>query len=345
MGILFVIIFWVGIGLLYRLSRDYLEPHIKFSRLSDLKRKGSPALLDLPNGLFLGSLILFSIAMTDPYIWQEKEGSRHLSQVEGVAIYLVLDRSGSMQEELIVWREDGRSQKSKMEILKEVTGRFVEGRENDLIGLIAFARAANVISPLTLDHNLILKELDGLDWVKDEQQDGTALGYAVYKTAGIIGATKQFAKQRDPGGREGYQIKNAVMVVVTDGIQNPSGLDAPDSLRHLELIEGARLAKEVGARLYLVSVDPRITTREFQAHRTLMQQAVEETGGRLFLLQSPEELDAVYEEIDQLEKSALPEKEPDRYQKHSFSPYLIMVGICFIGLSQLLQLTWFRRVP
>ena len=76
----------------------------------------------------------------------------------------------------------------------------LKGRPNDLIGLVTFARGAQVLSPLTLDDEAVIDQLKKLQVVTDEKQDATAIGYAVYKTVDLIAAAKHYAQELSEWG-------------------------------------------------------------------------------------------------------------------------------------------------
>jgi hypothetical protein len=66
-----------------------------------------------------------------------------------------------------------------------VAGRFVlggeglNGRPGDLVGLISFARFADSVCPLTLDHDYLVQVLDDVTVAGNRSEDGTAIGEAV----------------------------------------------------------------------------------------------------------------------------------------------------------------------
>jgi Ca-activated chloride channel family protein len=278
---------------------------------------------------------------------------RKVLPTEGIAIYLVLDRSGSMGELISV----GRERRSKLDLLKQVTAQFIQGnpelgltgRHTDMIGLVAFARVPNVLSPLTLDHKAILKLLSQLDVVKDKNLDGTAIGYAIYKTANLIAATRLFAKDLQGQGKPAYEIKNSVILLVTDGFQDPSLLDKGNRVRTIELQEAAQYALEQGVRLYIINVEPKIASEQFAPQRHLMQSIAEMTGGKFYLATSVQGLAEIYSEIDNIEKSLLPEEaitapiQPKR--RVSFFPYLIALGMLCLLLAVLLKTTILKTFP
>ncbi len=81
---------------------------------------------------------------------------------EGIAIELVVDRSGSMQA--MDFQIQGEPV-DRLTAIKDVAGKFVHGGEQlsgrfaDLVGLITFAGHADGVSPLTLDHTYLTSRL------------------------------------------------------------------------------------------------------------------------------------------------------------------------------------------
>ena len=78
---------------------------------------------------------------------------------QGVAIMAVLDHSASMTIEDA--DKDG-TPVSRLEAAKKTFARFVEGRPDDLIGLVVFANYPDRVSPLTLGHSFLLDMSRGL---------------------------------------------------------------------------------------------------------------------------------------------------------------------------------------
>jgi len=331
------------------------------------KKNGKQSTLNLPKKIIGLAFLFFALAFIDLHYYEkkspEKEKDAPIQQVnipsEGIAIYLVLDHSGSMAGEV-----RARFQTvTKMDLLKQVTKDFVtgnpklnlKGRPSDLLGLVTFSRGAQVLSPLTLDHQAIVDQLDQLTYTTDLSQDGTAIGYAIYKTANLIAATRHYAQELEGEGKPAYEIKSSVMILVTDGLQAPSPLDKGKKLRNIELLDAALYAKEQDVRLYVINVEPRIASKEFSAHRSLMKKAAQLTGGQFYLVDSSVSLDRIYSEIDRLEKSLLPVEttyitppkslQPHLYRRVSFYPYLTGLGMFALLVAILLETTVMRRVP
>lgn len=304
-----------------------------FPSLFDLipeKKSVRARLAFLPKTLNMIALALLLLSFTDPYI-PLKGVVKEQIFTEGIAIYLVLDHSGSMMERI----ETGIT---KFDLLKQTTRQFIEARPSDLIGVNAFARTTQVLAPLTLDHAEVLEKLDSLTKVPNIDQEGTAIGYAIYKTANLISATRHFAEEKG-----GYAIKDAIMILITDGFQDPNPLDIGNKQRTMGLEDAARFAKEQNVKLYIINVEPKITAERFTAQRNVLEKAAKLTGGKLFLASNPKTLGEVYEEINRLQKSQLPGLV--QVEKFYLYPYLIALGMGLLLLALLLDTTYLRRAP
>jgi Ca-activated chloride channel family protein len=346
--------------LFWQRARRYPQPALRYSILRTLKplnRSLKARLAILPDFLAYGALLLFLLAFIDPHLYRPRsEASRSLAEKgEGIAIYLVLDQSESMEIPVTVTHPDGTKEEvSKIDLLKRVSKDFVRGRPQDLIGLVAFARGAQVLSPLTLDHRAILNLLDRLDIMRLKDQSGTAIGYATFKTANLIAATRQYAQEGVDQSKPPYEIKSAVMILVTDGFQAASPLDTGKRLRTLTIPEAADYANSQGIKLYIINLEPKFAEEEFVPQRNQMQRAAERTGGRFYLVNRSNSLADIYAQIDQLEKGHIeppeglqppPDQLPHLYQRVSLFPYLIGVGMLLLLSAVVLESTVLRRVP
>src|SRR5262245_45360596 len=220
----FVALFFLARGW----SQRYPHPLWRFSHFPLLKRipaGWSTKFHRLPDIFLYASLASFLLAFIDPHFVIPKRESIHLPKpppLEGIGIYLVLDQSLSMEEQVRVRQADGSTKTmSRIDLLKAVTTDFVNARPQDLIGMITFARGAYIESPLTLDHQAILDKLKKLDIMRNKDQDGTSIGYAIYKAATIIAATRHYAETLQGEEKPAYEIKSNIIILVTDGIQEP----------------------------------------------------------------------------------------------------------------------------
>jgi Ca-activated chloride channel homolog len=359
----------------YRWTKQQPSPHIFFSEVKSLRMHGlqlKEQISKVPMWLLTLATISFLIAFIDPHYFAEKKnppsgGGSHTNKTpsEGIAIYLVLDQSGSMQEKVTTVSADGsRLTISKVELLKEVTKKFVQGdlrsnlkgHEDDLIGIVEFARTPQVVAPLTLDHKFILDKLSKFSVVPNEEDDGTGIGYAIFKTANLIAATRHYAQDLQGAGKPAYDIKTNVIIIVTDGFQDPNALDEGNRLRTMGLPEAAAYAKSQNVGVYIVDVDPAMGSDEYAAQRRQMQQITELTGGKYYLMNPTTSLNKIYGEIESLEKSRLPiealassnfskDQQPELYRRISLYPYFIAFGMFLLIISVILKTTWLRKIP
>lgn len=338
--------------LFFRWTRKQQDPFWHFSSIASFPQAGTRTshLIWIPR-LFWVAWFLFLLAFLDvrvlvplPPNSENKPFDR--GATEGIAIYLLIDQSGSMAE--------SRGAQTKIAITKKVTKQFIEKRPTDLLGLVAFARAAHVLSPLTLDHQMILNELAKIEVVPSQDQDGTALGYAIFKTASLIAATKKFAADLSGKGKPAYEIQNAIMVLLTDGVQDPNPLDKGKQWRNIEILDAAKYAKEQGVRLYVINIDPALASEEFAPHRRIMQKAAETTGGHFFMADTAQGLTTVLQEIDTIEKKPLPalglegeskEQRPDLFHRYSLYPWLIAAGLISLFMALCLDTSFLKRAP
>ena len=135
---------------------------IRFSstaRLAELPLTWKQRLRWVPNAMLLGAIALMIIGLARP-----QEGRKQtVSESEGIAIEMVVDRSGSMQA--MDFQIDGQHV-DRLTAIKKVAGEFVmggdglEGRFSDLVGLITFAGYAEGVTPSTLDHAFLVGQLN-----------------------------------------------------------------------------------------------------------------------------------------------------------------------------------------
>jgi len=205
---------------------------------------------------------------------------------EGYDLMLAVDTSHSM--EALDFTVSGE-QVSRMQVVKGVMGRFIEGRQNDRVGLIIFGSRAFVLSPLTLDRAAVRHLLD--DLVARIAGDGTAMGDA-------IGLGVKKLRERPPGSR--------VLVLIADG-ENTAGTIPPPV--------AAQLAASEGVRIYTIGVgsdrkevpiveNGRLITRDdLGFDEAVMRQIAETTDGAYFRATDTSALESIYRRIDELEKS------------------------------------------
>jgi Ca-activated chloride channel homolog len=335
-------------------------PSLAYSRVADLEHPSWKSRLSpLTNKLHIATLAFLMIAFIDPHLLfpkspiSSKQTPLQELPTEGIAIYLVLDRSGSMAESVQAINEQGKRESiPKIDLLKRVTRQFILNHPSDLIGLVSFARVPQVLVPLTLDQETLLKQLDQIQVVKHSDEDGTAMGYAIYKTANLLTATRHFANDLQQGGKPPFTIKSAVIIVVTDGFQDPSRLDLGNRLRTMELDDAAAYAKSQNIRLYVVNIDPALSTAQYAPQRRQLQKITADTGGQFFLVSDAQDLHDIYLAIDHLEKGSIAQEARTQALDHkfaftrfSFYPFFLLLGLLTFALAFILDSIILRTVP
>ncbi|TMQ61060.1 MAG: VWA domain-containing protein [Candidatus Eisenbacteria bacterium] len=299
------------------------DPELSFSSLHAL-----PPTLGLrarASGL-LPALRLLAIALV-LLAAARPQGGREVREVvsEGINIMLAIDLSGSMRS------EDFRP-RNRLYVAKEVAKEFVRGRQQDRIGLVAFAGESELISPLTLDYEGLASLIDGLDF--GQLPDGTAVGAAIAQAAERL--------SKAPG-------KSRVLILLTDGINNAGAIDP---------ITAAKLAKAVGVRIYAIGagtqgaapfpVDDPILGRHYvwvasEVDEATLQAVARETGGRYFRATSAELLSQVYREIGALEPSRVETRSYTKWAE--MGPLAMSAGLALLGIELLMGFTVWRRYP
>ncbi len=303
----------------------------------------------VPGFLRLVALGLLVVALARP---QESSGWTTTS-TEGVAIQLVVDRSGSMAEPMGGDEAGAGAQETKEETAIDAITRFIEGdgkelkgRMGDMIGLIAFARYADTLSPMARAHEPLVDAAKRLKPVEVQAEDGTAIGDALALAAARLKrAEEEIQRQsaaassdtKSANARPEFTIKSKVIILMTDG-QNNAGQSSP--------YEAAELAKQWGIRLYTIGVGagervvtlntpfgPQRMNAGSSVDERMLTDIAESTGGEYFSVSSAGSLANAYAAIDKLEKSKIDSTEHTK-KTELFAP--IAMGAMGAALCELL---------
>jgi Ca-activated chloride channel family protein len=256
----------------------------------------------LPPVLRMMAAALMIVACARP----QHELESKVQKTYGVAMEIVFDISSSMS---FTMQYDDEAVE-RIEVAKQVLEGFVagdgdtlQGRPDDLIGLITFARYADTLSPLTYSHDALVEIIRDVEVNERPNEDGTAYGDAVTLAAARLRHLEEEGEDR------GAAVESKVILLLTDG-ENNCGPHQP--------LEAAALAKKWGFRIYTISItDPPATFKEVINGQTfdrtealseaqlILERMAEETGGIYRMASDYDTLRSVYEEIDQLEKSEI----------------------------------------
>ncbi|MEZ5966857.1 MAG: VWA domain-containing protein [Planctomycetota bacterium] len=241
---------------------------------------------------------------------------------QGIDIVLCLDVSSSMAANDLDPRHD------RLAVAKAAGARFVEGRADDRIGLVAFARYADLRCPPTLDHRALRQILAETSMVtSDSQEDATGIGAALARAAQVL---------------EHGVAKSKVIVLLTDGEENVATAESPDEIAPLH---AAQLCHELGVRVYAIAagIGTRTAGGDWVAIDTKpLEEVARVSQGRFFAARDASSLANVYAEIDRLERAAL--AQPRTRVEERFLPFLT-AGLGLLLAAWLLRRTWFELLP
>lgn len=304
-------------------------PAVVFSSLRPLHALGQVRRSRL--GGWLTSLLLFALALFILALARPQLG-KTISKVEasGIDIMLALDVSASMYAEDFTI---GGERASRLEVVKQVTQKFIEARPNDRIGITCFAGRPYLVSPLTLDHDWLLQNLERVKIGMVE--DGTAIGSAIASSA------QKLTKVPDS--------KSRIVLLLTDG-DNNAGKVSPAT--------AAEAAKALGIKVYTVGAGtkgyaPMPMQDQFgrRVYRNVkvsvdeetLKKVAEMTNAKFYRATDTKTLEQIFEQIDKLEKSTV---ELSQYQQYrDLFPWLLAAGFGLLAVQLVLAETVGRKVP
>lgn len=285
--------------------------------LSSIRTKIYP-FLPLLNGLAFISLVF---ALARPQLSLKEEEVK----AEGIDIVMVMDISSSMLAQDF--------QPDRLSVSKEVAKSFIDKRVYDRIGLVVFAGESYTQCPLTTDHRVVKDFLDGLQCGLLE--DGTAIGMGL---ASAVNRVKE------------SEAKSKVVILLTDGVNN-SGYIKP--------MTAAEIAEELDTRVYTIGVGSRgqalspvqrrsdgryiFGMANVEIDERLLNEIAVLTGGKYFRATDETSLQAIYAEIDLLEKTEMEITSFKRYSEE-YRPFLLF-GLLLILLDVILRMTVFKTLP
>ncbi len=267
------------------------------------------------------AFIALVIALARPQSVEKEEEIK----AEGIDIMLVMDLSSSMLAQ--DFKPD------RLEVSKKVASEFVSKREYDRMGLAVFSGEAFTQTPLTTDHGVVQEFLSKLE--VGILEDGTAIGMGLATAVNRLKESKAESK---------------VIILLTDGDNNAG---------YIKPLTAAEIAQEFNIRVYTIGVGTIGNALTPVSRRSdgryifgltavnidedLLRKIADMTGGKYFRATTAESLQAIYDEIDQLEKTELEVTSIRRYSEefHRFAFF----GLLLILVEVLLRYTIFRTIP
>ncbi len=300
-----LMIFPFGAFIGHALLRGYFTRTVPFSLTHlNIEQDSLRILLTrwLPITLYTGALFLMVIALARPV----KIDRTTLPPTEGIDIILLMDTSGSMQKEDFYPNRFVASQ--------QTAKRFVSKRLTDRIGIVVFAAKALLQAPLTLDHDALQEYLSAM-YLGIVDPQATAIGDALGVAANHLKDSK---------------AKSKVIILLTDGDSNAGTI---------EPLLAAKAAAALGIRVYTVGVarspdQKPYSNQEDEINEGLLLEIAQRTGGKFYRANNEDELDKIYNTIDELEKTEFAPSSTisrtDAYQLFLwFALGIVLLGLVF----------------
>ena len=305
-----LLLFGIPIILWYALRRHRQEATLRIadsSALAEAPFSFRAAAVHLP---FVLRMLVFTLAVI---VLARPQTHTSLSnrEVDGIDIMIAMDISQSMLTQDL--------KPNRIEAAKQVAYEFISGRENDNIGLTLFGGEAFTQCPLT---NGVIAP-------------GTAIGM------GLTNAVSKLAESK---------TKSKVIILLTDGTNNTGDISP---------LTAAEIARQKQVRVYTIAVGKQGMVRQpvsvlpdgsfyYATVKSDMDPATlraiaKTTGGKFYEAASKRELEKIYQDIDQLERSKLVQQ--NHSQKYEAYAPFAWAAFVLLLIEILLRLTWLRRIP
>jgi Ca-activated chloride channel family protein len=278
------------------------------------------------SALMYATLACLLVALARPQVID----STSQVQESGIDIMLAIDLSPSM--EALDYHKNGQDL-SRVDVVRDAVSEFIQDRPNDRIGMVVFAGAAFLMSPLTLDHDWLQQNVDRLH--VGLAGDATAIGSALAVCANRL---------RDQPG------KSKIIVLLTDGANN-AGKITP--------LAAAQAAAALHIKIYTIGAGSADVAKfpirdQFtgQIHYTTIPvdidvdalKKIAEVGhGQFFRAADVDSMSQVYKTINKLETTKVATKHFENARE--FFQWALYPGLFFLGLEIVLSHTRLRRIP
>ncbi len=273
-----------------------------------------------PFVLRIAAFALMVVALARPQAVEEQSKIN----AEGIDIMLAIDISGSMLARDF--------QPDRLTAAKEVAGSFISDRQGDRIGLAVFAGEAFTQSPLTTDKSTLQTLLARIR--SGVIEDGTAIGN------GLATALNRLRES---------DSKSKVVILLTDGVNN-RGEIAP--------LMAADIAADMGIKVYTIGVGKRgkapypaidmfgnmtYQMMDVEIDEKTLSEIASRTGGKYFRATDKQKLKAIYDEINQMEKSKVEITDLTIY--HEQWVPLVLLALVLLLVEFLFSQIILKRIP
>ncbi|MCY1138868.1 VWA domain-containing protein [Actinoplanes sp. Pm04-4] len=287
-------------------KRTYAMRFTNVDLLRTLAPKGLGWRKHISAAAFLLSLLTLGAALARPSVDKEEP-------LERATVMLAIDVSLSMEADDVA--------PNRIEAAQEAAKAFV----NELpptynLGLVSFAKAANVLVSPTKDRSEVISAIDGLTLA-----EATATGEAVFTSLDAIRSVPADGADGAPPAR---------IVLLSDGYRT-SGRSVEDA---------ATAASQANVPVSTIAfgtdtgvVDIRGALQRVPVDRLSLQQLAEKTKGYFYEAASVSELKQVYEDMG----SSIGHRVEPREVTQWYAGLALLLGLAAAGLS----LIWTSRLP
>jgi Ca-activated chloride channel homolog len=294
-------------------------------------------LRDLPGILRAVAVAFFVLALARPV----QILSDRTTEEKGIDIVVVMDLSGSMQAILDADPKDlprgfevPKRRLTRLDTSKIVVMDFISRRRTDRIGVVVFGQNAYILSPPTLDYQLLSKlvsqlAINVIDGSKTAIGDALGVGVARLRRSDAL---------------------SKVIILLTDG-DNNAGKVSPDY--------AIEMANTVGAKIYSIQIgdgaevevlqgmgpfgQPVYGRKTYPTNPELLSRIATKTGGEYFVATDAKKLrDSFHQILDQLEQTRF---EASIAHHEDLFTLVLFPGALLIGLEALLRALFLRRFP
>ena len=275
----------------------------------------------VPFILRTAALTLIIVALARP------QSVEHNSKTntEGIDIVLAVDASTSM-----LARDFNPD---RLSVAKEVGAEFIADRTGDRIGIVVFAGESFTQSPLTTDQSSLQTMIGRIR--SGIIEDGTAIGNGLATSINRL-------RESD--------AKSKIVILLTDGVNNRGEISP---------LTAAQIAKEMGIKVYTIGIgkqgtapfplfDERgrevdVVNMKVEIDEKTLRQIAELTGGEYFRATNKQTLEAVYEQINTLEKSKV---EIENYTiRHEEFLAFVLWALAALLLEFIIDRIVLKRIP
>ena len=293
-------------------------------------------------GALLMFLRLLAIALLIVALARPRLGKGYTERDEsGIDIVLAVDVSGSMAA--LDLSKNRAQMMTRLDAVKKVIEDFIKKRPNDRIGMAVFGANTFVVSPITLNHDWLLQNIERVD-IGIIDGSSTAIGSAIATSVNRLRGLKD--------------AKSRVIILLTDG-ENNAGKISP--------IAAAEAAASFDTKIYTIAAgssgripyaaadrNGRIIRNRFgnpeiagysisNLDESELKKIAEITGGQFYRATDYKNLQSIYDKIDSLEKTEVKIRNFTEYRE--LFAYPLTLALALLMLERLLANTRLRRLP